>query len=91
MTSPDTADAVTLFCGAQVSPDTADVYGFQMRRYADWLQVQYYGKIVKANTTHAGRLAKLLDHSTLSTTEIYLDGDRGRLEQAVIGDPLNGL
>lgn len=49
MTKPD---SITLFCGAQVSNNTAEVYGFQMRRYADWLQAEYHVKIERAATAH---------------------------------------
>lgn len=49
MTNPN---SITLFCGAQVSTATAEVYGFQMRRYADWLQAAYHVKIEKATTAH---------------------------------------
>jgi integrase/recombinase XerD len=45
-------DSITLFCGAQVSPNTAEVYGFQMRRFADWLQAEYRVKIEMATTAH---------------------------------------
>lgn len=34
-------------------------------------------------------VSKLLGHGTISTTEIYLHINRGQLDQAVIGDPLN--
>ncbi len=34
-------------------------------------------------------VSKLLGHSTISTAEIYLHINRGQLDQAVIGDPLN--
>lgn len=49
MTTPD---SITLFCGAQVSNNTAEVYGFQMRHFADWLQAEYHVKIEKATTAH---------------------------------------
>lgn len=49
MTHPD---SITLFCSAQVSPATAEVYGFQVRRYAAWLQREYHVKIEKATTAH---------------------------------------
>jgi len=47
-----TPDSITLFCGAQVSPSTAAVYGFQLRRYAAWLQAEYHVKVEKAATVH---------------------------------------
>jgi site-specific recombinase XerD len=49
MTTPD---SITLFCGAQVSTATAEVYGFQMRRFAGWLQAEYHVKIEQATTAH---------------------------------------
>jgi hypothetical protein len=45
-------DSITLFCGSQVSTATAQVYGFQMRRFADWLQAESHIKIEKATTAH---------------------------------------
>ncbi len=35
-------------------------------------------------------VSRLLGHSSVSTTEIYLHINRGQLDQAVISDPLNG-
>ena len=48
-------DSITLFCGAQVSPHTAEVYGFQMRRFADWMKRELCVLFVVCNTiTPAG-------------------------------------
>lgn len=59
MTTPD---SITLFCSAQVSPHTARVYSYQLRRYAAWLQAEYRVKIEKATTAHVLAYKAALSH-----------------------------